>query len=61
MYEEWTTEVPQYNDQQSPFRGGSARNSGSSNLATCRGGNGSAMLNTRYDVGFRLVLATAGS
>ncbi len=57
MYEKWTTEVPQYrNNENGMICGGSAPCPSSSNLASYRLGINSATVNTDYNVGFRLVL-----
>ncbi len=58
---EWTTEVPQYKNENLIARGASVQSPGSSYLASYRGGNGFATLTVYYDVGFHLVHATAGS
>ncbi len=55
MYEEWTTEVPQYNDENLIAHGGSAPDLSSLNLASSRSGISFATLGTDWYVGFRLV------
>ena len=53
---EWTTEVPQYNQNNGVLRGGSASREGSGDLATYRSGNVSTMYSTGWNYGFRMVL-----
>ncbi len=59
MYEEWTTEVPQYNINNAQFCGGCVYDSALWNIASSRYGGTSATLDTNWPGGFRLVLAIA--
>ncbi len=56
MYEEWTTEVPQYNNSTAQLRGGSVYESSLWNIASCRDSRDSVTVFTFFGVGLRLVL-----